>query len=198
MDLTHQREEDLPVDVDWGELIVGQLEFYWEVHLRPRLDGLTDEEYFWEPAPGCWTVRPDGAGRWTIDGGRPEPVPPPFTTIAWRMVHIATNMASRTSAFFDGPDLPMFDPRHVSAELPGTAVEGIGFLAAAYTNWRDRIAGLDPDALRAPLGRKGGPFADDPMAALIVHVNREVMHHGGEIGALRDMYRIFRPVETSR
>ena len=27
------------------------------------------------------------------------------------------------------------------------------------------------------------------MAALIVHVNREVMHHGGEIGALRDLYR---------
>jgi hypothetical protein len=27
------------------------------------------------------------------------------------------------------------------------------------------------------------------MAALIVHVNREVMHRGGEIGVLRDLYR---------
>jgi hypothetical protein len=27
------------------------------------------------------------------------------------------------------------------------------------------------------------------MAALIVHINREVMHHGGEIGVLRDLYR---------
>jgi hypothetical protein len=26
------------------------------------------------------------------------------------------------------------------------------------------------------------------MAALVVHVNREVMHHGGEIGVLRDLY----------
>jgi hypothetical protein len=24
---------------------------------RARIDGLTDEEYFWEPAPGCWTIR---------------------------------------------------------------------------------------------------------------------------------------------
>jgi hypothetical protein len=30
------------VGVDWGRLLAGQLEFYWDVHLRPRLDGLTD------------------------------------------------------------------------------------------------------------------------------------------------------------
>jgi hypothetical protein len=27
------------------------------------------------------------------------------------------------------------------------------------------------------------------MAALIAHINREVMHHGAEIGLLRDLYR---------
>lgn len=27
------------------------------------------------------------------------------------------------------------------------------------------------------------------MAALIVHISREAMHHGGEIGVLRDLYR---------
>ena len=30
--------------------------------LRRRLEGLTDDEYFWEPAPGCWTVHRDRAG----------------------------------------------------------------------------------------------------------------------------------------
>jgi hypothetical protein len=25
--------------------------------LRLRLEGLTDEEFFWEPVPSCWTVR---------------------------------------------------------------------------------------------------------------------------------------------
>jgi hypothetical protein len=27
------------------------------------------------------------------------------------------------------------------------------------------------------------------MAELIAHINREVMHHGGEIGLLRDLHR---------
>ena len=36
---------------------------------------------------------------------------------------------------------------------------------------------------------KGGPFAEDPLASLVLHVSRETMHHGGEIGLLRDLYR---------
>src|SRR4029453_14098156 len=43
--------------------------------LRGRLEGLGDEEYFWEPVPGCWTVRrdPSGAGGadYTPGGGGP-------------------------------------------------------------------------------------------------------------------------------
>jgi hypothetical protein len=34
-----------------------------------RLDGMGDEEYFWEPVEGCWSVRRADDGRWTIDGG---------------------------------------------------------------------------------------------------------------------------------
>ncbi|MDV7268912.1 DinB family protein, partial [Rhodococcus oxybenzonivorans] len=33
-----------------------------------------------------------------------------------------------------------------------------------------------------------GPFADRSMAALVLHVNREVIHHGAEIALLRDLY----------
>src|SRR5262249_21970548 len=43
--------------LEWNKLIVDQLEFYWDVHLRPRLDGLTDDEYFWEPVADAWNVR---------------------------------------------------------------------------------------------------------------------------------------------
>jgi len=39
-----------------------------------------------------------------------------------------------------------------------------------------------------PLRPKGGPYANDSMAALALHVSRETMHHGGEIGVLRDLY----------
>jgi DinB family protein len=182
------------VGVDWGRLLVGQLEFYWEVHLRPRLDGLTDEEYFWEPVEGCWSLRRADDGRWRLDQQRPEPTPPPVTTIAWRLVHIgATCLANRASAFFGDGSVPedadMFDPRHVPADLPGGAAEAIAFLERSYRRWHDGIARLDEEALARPLGPKGGVFADDPMAELVAHLNREVMHHGAEIGLLRDLYR---------
>ena len=180
--------------VDWGRLLVGQLEFYWDVHLRPRLDGLSDEEYLWEPAEGCWSLRRAPDGGWRLDGGRPEPSPPPVTTIAWRLVHVgATCLANRASAFFGDADVPagadMFDPRLVPADLPGGADAAVAFLERSYRRWHDGIAALDEEGLGRPLGPRGGPYAEDPMAELVAHINREVMHHGAEIALLRDLYR---------
>jgi hypothetical protein len=182
------------VGIDWGRLLVGQLEFYWEVHLRPRLDGLSDEEYLWEPVEGCWSLRPGPDGRWRLDQSEPEPDPPPVTTIAWRLVHLgATCLANRASAFFgDGgvpADADMFDPRHLPADLPGGAAEAVAFLERSYRRWHDGVAALDNEALARPLGPRGGPFAEDPMAELVAHISREVMHHGAEIALLRDLWR---------
>jgi DinB family protein len=180
--------------VDWGALLVGQLEFYWAAHLRPRLRGLTDEEYFWEPVDGCWTLRQRPDGGYALDSTWPPPSPPPVTTIAWRLLHIAVGcFATRTSTFFGDGSVPgdatMADPRHAPTDLPGTATDALAFLESTYQRWHDAIAVLDEEALCAPLGPRGGPYADDPMAGLIVHINREVMHHGGEICLLRDLYR---------
>jgi hypothetical protein len=182
------------MDVDWGRLLVGQLEFYWDVHLRPRLEGLTDEEYFWEPVDGCWSLRRGVDGRWRLDSQSPPPSPAPVTTIAWRLVHVgATCFANRASAFFGDGSVPqdadMADPRHLPADLPGSAGEAVAFLERTYRQWHDPIAALDQQGLQAPLGPRGGPYANDPMAALIAHINRETMHHGAEICLLRDLYR---------
>ncbi|MBB4854937.1 hypothetical protein HNP40_002329 [Mycobacteroides chelonae] len=38
--------------------IVDQIDWHWTSQLRPRFDGLTDDEYFWEPVRGCWSLRP--------------------------------------------------------------------------------------------------------------------------------------------
>jgi hypothetical protein len=180
--------------VDWSAVLVGQLEFYWDVHLRPRLEGLSDEEYFWEPVEGCWSLRRGEGGAYVLDGQWPEPSPPPVTTIAWRLVHVAVDcLGTRASAFFGDGSVPedadMFDPRHRPAELPASAADGIAVLEQSYRRWHDGIAALDQERLAAPLGPKGAQFAADPMAELIVHLNREVMHHGGEICLLRDLYR---------
>jgi hypothetical protein len=73
------------VTVDWNFEIVNQLEAHWQQRLRPRLSGLTDEEYFWPPVPDCWTLRArDGVFTMDRDPRDPEPV----TTIAWRLAHL--------------------------------------------------------------------------------------------------------------
>ena len=180
--------------MDWVRALTTQLDFYWETSLRPRLDGLTDDEFFWEPVDGCWSVRRGADGSFELDGAAEEPSPPPVTTIAWRLVHIAVGIFhSRASTFFgDGrvpDDADMFDARHWPARLPGTASEGLELLEFSYRWWRDGVAGLDEEALLRPLGPKGAFFAAEPMATLVLHLNRETFHHGGEIGVLRDLYR---------
>jgi hypothetical protein len=44
----------------WNPLLRDQFEWHWEHQLRSRLAGLSDEEYFWEPVEGGWSVRPRG------------------------------------------------------------------------------------------------------------------------------------------
>jgi hypothetical protein len=179
---------------EWSRLVIDQLDFYMHAHLRPRLQGLTDDEYFWEPVDGCWSVRRGRDGKWFIESSwpDPEPTPTPVTTIAWRLCHIAVmNLGTRASAFFGDESLrgiSMFDPRH-EPPVPGTAREAIDLLNDVYERWRDGLESLGDDGFLQPLGPIGDTFADDPMASLALHVNRETMHHGGEIGVLRDLYR---------
>ena len=184
--------------MDWIRAIaVDQLGFYWDRTLWPRLRGLTDAEYFWEPVDRAWSVRRRADGVWETDGrGEPEPDPPPFTTIAWRLTHIAVDVfATRANAFFGAaPDdsSTMFDERY-RPPLPGSAAEALALLESSYHHWRDGLLSMDAEAFLRPLGPRGAFFAEQPMAALALHLNRETMHHGGEIGLLRDLYRDMAP-----
>ena len=109
------------MDVTWNETLLDQLEWHWRNHLRPRLAGLSDDEYFAEPVAGCWNVRPRGrssapiaagSGAFTIDFAIPEPDPPPVTTIAWRFGHLIVGvLGMRVASHFAGPavDYQKFD-----------------------------------------------------------------------------------------
>jgi hypothetical protein len=182
---------------DWDGELAAQLEQHWETQLRPRLDGLTDEEYLWEPVPGCWSVRPRGQGTAPMALGSGEftadfawlPDPAPVTTIAWRIAHIAVGcFAMRNAAHFGGPpaDFETF-------EYAGTAEHGLRQLDDGYAAWIAGVRGLGADGLARPCGPAEGPYADYPMASLVLHVNREVIHHGAEISLLRDLY-LHRPL----
>lgn len=178
----------------WRDLILDQLDFYWQHHLWPRLEGLSDQEYLWEPVEGAWSLR-ESDGAVHIESVVPEPPVAPVTTIAWRVAHLGRDvLGKRARAFFGGSTAPeetvMYDDRHWPEPLPLTADGGLALLQEGYTLWREGIAGLDDDSLLKPLGPIGGPFAEDTMAGLAMHLNRETMAHGAEICLLRDLYRV--------
>lgn len=182
------------MSIDWNAQLIEQLDWHWRHHLRPRLAGMTDDEYFWEPVKGSWNVRrrtggaaphQHGSGEYLIDYEFPEPDPPPVTTIAWRLGHLIVGIFGiRNAAHFGGPpcDYDSFD-------YAGTAAGALEQLDRGYQRWIDGVRGLGSEGLARPCGPAEGPFAEYPLGTLVLHINREVIHHGAEICLLRDLYR---------
>lgn len=65
---------------------------------------------------------------------------------------------------------------------------GLRQLDEEYATWREGVIALGENGLARPCGSAEGPFADYPMAALVLHIHREVLHHGAEIALLRDLF----------
>ncbi|MGD0243237.1 MAG: hypothetical protein ABSB59_23390 [Streptosporangiaceae bacterium] len=42
--------------IDWTHELSGQFDLQWNLAHGPALETLTDEEYLWEPVPGCWSI----------------------------------------------------------------------------------------------------------------------------------------------
>jgi hypothetical protein len=181
-------------DIDWTDQLTEQLDWHWQQHLRPRLDSLTDDEYRWEPVRGAWSIRARadattpmaaGAGDVVADYEYPEPEPAPFTTIAWRMGHLAIGVLGARAADHFGAG----GVGYTTTDWPLTAAEGLRLLDGHYAAWMAGVRSLDDRGLRRPCGPAEGPWASAPLAALVLHISREVIHHGAEILLLRDLYR---------
>lgn len=177
--------------VDLAHELSEQLSWHWQAQLRPRLDGLSDEEYRWEPVPDCWNVRPrgepgpaeqHGSGAYLIDFSYPEPEPAPVTTIAWRLGHLLVGVLGDRNARHFGADPVDYD----SYAYPGTADAALADLDARYDTWISGVRKLTLEGLARPCGEPG--FEQHPLATLVLHINREVIHHGAEICLLRDLY----------
>lgn len=183
----------MTTDHAWNPALRAQLSFHWEHHARPRLEGLTDEEYFWEPAPDAWSVRPAGtgtapiqvgAGALTIDFAHPEPVPPPVTTIAWRLGHVIVGVLAMRNASHFGREQTDYS----TFRWAETADQALAQLDEEYARWQTGVAALGEEGLWRPVGSAEGPWAESPYAALVLHINREVIHHLAEVALLRDLY----------
>ena len=178
--------------IDWNQTLRDQIEWHWDHQVRARLDGLTDDEYFWEPAADTWNVHPRGkstaqmqagTGDYTIDFAFPEPSPAPVTTIAWRLGHVIVGvLAVRNFAHFGAPETS-----YEKWDYAGTATEALAQLDEQLGVWLAGVRSLGEDGLRRPCG-PAEPYPDASMATLVLHIHRELIHHLSEVGLLRDLY----------
>lgn len=180
-------------------LLDDQIEFHLRQQARPRLDGLTDEEYFFDPTSdgSAWTVHPrpaegeeprtsvqGGGGELVIDFAMPPPDPEPFTTIAWRLGHVIVGvLAMRSHGHFGGPEVD-----YMTWDYAGTAAEALDQFDREYARWREGVAAWSEEDLRAPCGPAEGPWAEASRATLVAHINRELIHHLAEVALLRDLW----------
>jgi hypothetical protein len=178
--------------------LLAQFDFGAE-SLLGRIRGLTDAEYFWEPVDNCWSVRRRddargvqmfGSGEWRLEYQAlplSSAEPPPFTTIAWRVAHLASGMALRADWAVGSKSLE-FD----TVEMPGSAEAGIAALERSASEWREALTTATTDADLDQVGRSAFPWGLDPdlpFIEIVWWVNKEVIHHGAEIAVLRDLWQ---------
>ncbi len=167
---------------------------------RASVDGLTDEEYFWEPAPGCWSIRQRSDGSWMGEWPLPPPDPAPFTTLAWRLWHV-TDMYGENRA----PEWLNVPPQGEAVGMdandptpPSNAADAIDLLERAHDRWDAHLQLVTDDGLGERIGAVAGPdYAERTRAAYVLHMLDEFIHHGAEVALLRDLWRWQHPVAAN-
>jgi uncharacterized damage-inducible protein DinB len=163
------------------ELLAIQLDDAYR-SIRERVEGLSDDEFFWEPVPDCWTVRRGPDRRWSADYPDVHPEPPPFTTIAWRLVHVAACKVMYHEYAFGQASLtwPQIDSAHTADAAIAELERGQDLLVAA-------LGGLGDEDLES---RRLTNWGEEwPTWKVFWTMIAHDQHHGGEIGTLRDLYR---------
>ena len=161
-----------------------------------RLDGLTDDEYLWEPAPGCWSIRQRRDGSWFAEGHYLAPEPVPFTTIAWRLWHLIDMYGEDRGPRFLGVPAQgtAIGPDDPDASPPASAASARSMLDRAHERWDAHLALVSEAQLAEPIGSVGGHYADHTRAAFVLHMLDEFVHHGAEVALLRDLWRWRAPI----
>jgi len=149
--------------------------------LRKRIDGLTDDEFFWEPARDCWTIYEDRRGHWTYHYAIPDPDPAPMTTIGWQLIHLATCKVMYHEWAYGRARLTF--PEIV---IPHTAPAAIEMLDRSHLTLAGALNGLSDQELDEPRKTNWGELW--PAWRIFWTMADHDAFHGGVIGYLRDLY----------
>lgn len=156
---------------------------------RWHVQDLTDQEFFHAPATPCWGVwwRDEaprenvvGSGAWVLDThGKDAPLVP---TIGWRLLHLAvwTDIYREWTFGFKRP-------RAEDYEYPGNAADAVAWLEraqAAFAKEAHALSDANVGSMR-PTHYGQRRSAGD----IVWDIAVEHLHHGAEIGVLRDVMR---------
>ncbi|WP_265521633.1 DinB family protein [Oerskovia flava] len=187
-------------EFDWSILTVptplamarGQLGFSW-LELAGRLATLTQDELDWEPGLDALRVvrrgtqrtpRTLGTGEWVAEwpAGADSPQP---RTIGWLVAHLTEGFFERWEWTFGESSA-----RREDVEVSGDVTEAVAGLTRWVEAWRAGVDGLDEDQVfTVGLSQATEIDAQAPFGHLVLHMNRELIHHGAEIMVLQDLHR---------
>jgi hypothetical protein len=137
--------------------LVELFDYVWQ-RFRGRMDGLTDDEWRWEP----------------IADDR--------VTLRWRIDHITQLLSEdRTGPWLGLPATPEIGPA-------GSATEALANVEAAYRSWRGKLGATTDGSLGAEVGPVAGRYADASRYSFALHIVDELIHHTAEAALLRDLY----------
>ncbi len=154
--------------------------------VEATLQDLGDDEYLWEPAPGCWSIRRRadatatavwGKGEWVVETATEGDGPAPITSIAWHLLHAYECLRDHARRAFGAGQ----QDRNL-IEVPSHGHEAVALLSGEVERIRAVLADLDDAALTRPAVDHPGPAWE----ALSVGLH-DLIHHGAEIGTLRDL-----------
>ena len=137
-----------------------------------RLEGLTDEEYLWEPAPDAWSLRPDRNGTLSMQWGLSFDEPQPVTTIAWRYTHISDLLCEERCATWLGLE-PETEDLFANGAPPDVA-SARTLLDKAFARWKRYVAAVEEDAYWQLIGPVSPGFGDAPRTRFVLHILDEV------------------------
>ena len=122
-----------------------------------RLDGLTDDEYLWEPAPDCWSLSPDADGKLQMRWGLIFDEVAPVTTIAWRLTHISDLFSEERCANNIGLEP---EPENLFENgAPGDVATARDLLERAFARWKRYVSATDASRLFEKIGPIAGQWA---------------------------------------
>jgi hypothetical protein len=161
------------------DLLRWQFDLTWSL-FEYHLERLEPDDFLWEPATNCWTVRRADDGTWVPDWAESEPDPVPVPTIGWLSWHIGWWWSVAIDHAQSRAPRERSDITWPGAGKP--AVEWLRSLRADWLEALDRFTGADLDST-APF-----PWQNDPqhtVAHMVAWVNAELMKNAAEIGQLR-------------